>query len=142
MRSPVLLFSTHLIPSCSLNPDAVQYLGNILNDFPDLLAAYASILPTHNTFRLSDDFADTRVILLLADTKVVHTRASFGLIDVNNVEGDYFAADVHIFALLRSALLHKEHEEALLTLRGGDARRCMIVIQTVRTPFSSPLHCV
>lgn len=110
----------------------IQYLCNILGDLPELLAEFVGFLPHNRRFTLSQDFNHTRLVLVTQDEKVVERRASFGMIDTVIGRKEARSADTYIFNLLSSALQEEEREEAVSTLRGGDALCALLQIQQVR----------
>ena len=112
--------------------DDIQYLCNILGDFPELLVQFAFFLPPDRRFTLSPDFEQTRLVLIRQGAKNVRRRASFGLID-GHIDGEQAqSACVHVCHLLNSVFQEEDREEAVLTLRGGDAQCAISHIQQVR----------
>ncbi|KAF7792514.1 hypothetical protein EIP86_003555 [Pleurotus ostreatoroseus] len=109
--------------------DDIQYLCNILGDFPELLVQFAFFLPPDRRFTLSPDFEQTRLVLIRQGAKNVRRRASFGLID-GHINGDQAqSACVHVCHLLNSVFQEEDREEAVLTLRGDDAQCAISHIQ-------------
>lgn len=108
----------------------MQLLVNYLSEFPHLISVYQTTL--EDSFQLANDYEETRSFVVFCGDKQ-HHRATFGLIKVEDISPmPNRMIDEKILCLLRSALSgSRQHEEAVVTLAGGDARRALELMKQV-----------
>lgn len=84
-----------------------------------------------DSFSLTDDFDDTHCIRITSNGETTF-RAAFGLMNRDGSNPSQ-RLDFHVLRLIRIAMLEPERRIALVTLRGGDAKRALNLILKVYT---------
>lgn len=105
--------------------DTLQTICNTFHDNPTYINYVMEHLKAGDSFEFTDDFASTHCLRITSNGNTTY-RAAFGLINLSGAKS--YKLDYKILSLLRVALIQRDRQDAVVTLRGGDAHRALVLM--------------